>query len=155
MVSDRLTTTIDVPLHRAGRELRLKMKPGTAMGGVVDGGWWPWSTDLAAEVPALVMALTSWIGPARHLAYRADDWDATPARALTVDGWTIHLETQQATSPNTVVLTGPDQRRISVLVVPPATPGGVAHAVLRTASDSDTSTTVADMFACNGLPLSG
>lgn len=153
MVSDLLITNIDVPLHRAGHELRLKMKPGTAARGIVDGGWWPWSTDLAAEFPALVMALTSWVGPARHLAYRADDWDPTPARTLTVDGWTIHLETPHTMPPNTVVLTGPNLRRIRVLVVPPATPGGVARAVLRSASSSDATATVADILASNGLPL--
>ncbi|WP_237773871.1 DUF5994 family protein [Actinosynnema sp. ALI-1.44] len=40
----------------------------TAAPGNVDGAWWPWSTDPAMEFPALVMALSSWVGPARHVA---------------------------------------------------------------------------------------
>lgn len=154
MISDLLTTNADVPLQRTRRELRLKMRPSTAARGALDGGWWPWSTDPAAEFPALVMALSSWVGPARHLAYHPDDWD--PAEStLTVEGWTVHMAALPTIQPNTVVLTGPNLKQICMLVVPPATPGGVARAVLRSASGSDTTATVADILASNGVSLGG
>lgn len=154
MISDLLTTDADVLTRRARRELRLKIKPNTAARGALDGGWWPWSTDPAAEFPALVMALSSWVGPARHLAYHPDGWD--PAEStLTIDGWTVHLAAPRTMQPNTVVLTGPNRKQIRVLVVPPATPGGVARAVLRSVSSSDTTATVEDIFASNGISLGG
>jgi hypothetical protein len=154
MISDLLKTNTDVPLQRTRRELRLKIKASTAARGTFDGGWWPWSTDPAAEFPALVMALSSWVGPARHLAYHPDDWE--PAEStLTVEGWTVHLAATRTMQPNTVVLTGPNLKQIRVLVVPPATPGGVARAVLRSASGSDTIATVEDILASNGVSLGG
>jgi hypothetical protein len=150
LISDLLKTNADMSPRPTRLELRLKMKPGTATRGSADGGWWPWSTDPAAEFPALVMALSSWIGPARHMAYNPDDWD--PAEhALTVDGWVVHLAGSHATQPNTVVLTGPNLKQVRVLVVPPATPGGVARAVLRSVSGSDTTAAVADILASNGI----
>jgi Family of unknown function (DUF5994) len=47
MISDLLDTSGDLPDQR---ELRLKTKPSTATRGNVDGGWWPRSTDPAAEI---------------------------------------------------------------------------------------------------------
>lgn len=150
MISDLLIThDCPAPL-RVQRDLRLKMKPSTAARGSVDGGWWPWSTDPAAEFPALIMAISSWVGPARHLAYHPDDWDPTE-RTLTVEGWTVQLEALHTTQTNTVALTGPNLKQLRVLVVPPATPGGVARAVLRSASGSNTTSTAADILASNGV----
>ncbi|MEV4319576.1 DUF5994 family protein [Actinocrispum sp. NPDC049592] len=54
---------------------------------------------------------------------------------------------------NTVVLTGSDQKQIRLLVVPPATPGGVARAVLRSVSRPDTVATVEEILASNGVSL--
>ncbi|MFC0111952.1 DUF5994 family protein [Kibdelosporangium aridum] len=152
MISDLLTTDADAPLQRTRRELRLKIKPSTAARGTLDGGWWPWSTDPAAEFPALVAALSSWVGPARHIGYHPDDWDPAENK-LTVEGWTVHLAAQRTMQPNTVVLAGPNLKQVRVLVVPPATPGGVARAVLRSASGSDTTATAEDILASNGVSL--
>jgi hypothetical protein len=139
-------------LQRTKRELRLKIKASTAAHGNVDGGWWPWSTDPAAEFPALVMALSSWVGPARHIAYHPDDWDPT-ARTLIVEGWAVRLEGSRAVQANTVVLAGPNLKQIRLLVVPPTTPAGAARAVLGSASRSDTVATVEDILASNGVSL--
>jgi hypothetical protein len=150
MISDLLNTHADLPLQRTQRELRLKMKPGTATRGIVDGGWWPWSTDPAAEFPALIMAVSSWIGPAREMTYNLGEWG--PAEdTLTVEGWTVRLAGSRTGQASTVVLTGPDMKQIRVMVVPPATPGGVARAVLRSASGSDTVATATEILASNGV----
>ncbi|WP_173136667.1 DUF5994 family protein [Kibdelosporangium persicum] len=154
MASDLLVTSADVPLQHPGRELRLKIKPSSAARGPLDGGWWPWSTDPAAEFPALIMALSSWVGPARHFAYHPHDWDPAE-KTLTVEGWTVHLEALHTMRPNTVALTGLNLKQIRVLLVPPATPGGVARAVLRSASGVDTTATVEDILASNGVSLGG
>jgi hypothetical protein len=149
MISHLRHTGDDV---RAKRDLRLKMKPGTAVLGSIDGGWWPWSTDPAAEFPALVMALSSWVGPVRDIAYDFDAWDSAEP-TLTVEGWTVGLAGSPAMPANTVVLTGLNLKRIRLLVVPPTTLGGAARAVLRSASGSATTATAEDILTSNGVSL--
>jgi hypothetical protein len=131
-------------------DARLRMKPHAATRGYVDGAWWPRSHDPAAEFPGLVQALSSWIGPVRRVAYHVDDWDKT-RRELTVAGWSVALVGFPTLEANTVVVTGSNQRRVFLLVVPPDTPGGAARAVLRTASGPDTVASVAEILASNGV----
>jgi len=85
MISDLLTIDDYATPRRAKPELRLKMRPSTATRGGVDGGWWPRSTDPAVEFPALVMAVSSLVGPVRHLVYHPGDWGPT-GLTLTVEG---------------------------------------------------------------------
>ncbi|ALG06972.1 DUF5994 family protein [Kibdelosporangium phytohabitans] len=137
------------------RELRLQVRSRAAALGHVDGAWWPRSADPASEFPALIMALSSWGGPARHMAYHLDDWG--PAEStLIVENWAVNLVGSRATPAHTVVVTGLNLERIRLLVIPPATPSGAARAMLRAASRSDTVSTVEDILADNGIaPSSG
>ncbi len=151
MIPDMPSANVNATLRRTERELRLKVKPSTAARGSVDGGWWPWSTDPAAEFPALAMALSSWVGPARNIDYHPGDWGAAESM-LIVEGWTVRLTASLVVHAHTVVLTGSNLRRIRLLVVPPSTPGGVARAVLRSVSRSDTVATVQDILVSNGVP---
>jgi hypothetical protein len=152
MISDMLSTNDYAALQRTKRELRLKVKPSTAARGIIDGGWWPWSTNPAAEFPTLVMALSSWVGPARNIDYHPSEWDPAE-RTLIVEGWAVRLAGSPDVPANTVVLTGSHLKHIRLLVVPPATPGGMARAVLRSASRSDPVATVEDILASNGVSL--
>lgn len=152
MISDLYRNDNATP-RPARHELRLKIKPSTAARGNVDGAWWPRSTNPAAEFPTLVMASSSWVGPARHMAYHPADWDPAPS-TLIVENWFVHLESTHAIHANTVVVTGPNLKQLRLLVVPPTTPGGVARAVLRSASRSDTGTTVEEILASNGVSFS-
>ncbi|ONI81412.1 hypothetical protein ALI144C_18910 [Actinosynnema sp. ALI-1.44] len=140
--------------RRAERELRLKIKPITAARSGVDGAWWPWSTAPAAEFPALIMALSSWVGPVRRLAYRPGDWQPTEP-TMTVEGWLVRLEAPHTVAANTVVLVGQDLRELCLVVVPSSTPGGAARAALHSASSSDTVATATDILFSNGVVLDG
>ncbi|ONI90640.1 hypothetical protein ALI144C_02945 [Actinosynnema sp. ALI-1.44] len=139
---------------RPPRELRLQVKSRTAARGHVDGAWWPRSSDPAAEFPALIMALSSWGGPARHMAYHLDDWGPAD-NTLIVESWAVHLVGSRATPASTVVITGLNLEPIRLLVIPPATPPGPARAVLHAASRSDTVTSVEDILASNGVTPTG
>lgn len=133
-------------------EVRLRIKPVTGTRGQVDGAWWPRSHDPAVEFPGLVLAMSSWIGPVCRVAYNLDDWDWAE-RVLTVEGWAVRLAGHRAMTPQTVIVTGPNLQRMSLLVVPPGTPGGVARAVLRSAARSDTVASAEDILASNGVAL--
>jgi hypothetical protein len=143
MISDPDTTRAEV---------RLRMKPNIADRGYVDGAWWPRSSDPMAEFPGLVLAMSSWVGPVGRVAYNTDDWQR-PGAKLTVEGWVVKLIGSRAMDPNTVVVTGPNQRRMSLLVVPPGTPGGVARAVLQSAAEADNVASVEEILTSNGVQL--
>jgi hypothetical protein len=134
------------------QEIRLRMKPFTAARGHVDGAWWPRSHDPAAEFPGLVLAVSSWVGPARRVTYHVDEWDLTTPE-LMVEGWLVTLVDSATLEPNTVVVTGTDQDRKRLLVVPPATPDGVAQLVLRSAAGRDTVAGAEEILTSNGVRL--
>jgi hypothetical protein len=129
--------------------LRLTMRPSKAGGGV-DGGWWPWTIDPETEFPGLITALSSWLGPAREIAYDADVW-VTTARTLTVQSRPVRLTGSAGIPANTVQVTGLNQKTMCLLVVPPNTPGRAARAILRSAFGSATTATVADILTSNGV----
>lgn len=133
-------------------EVRLRVKPSAAARGRVDGAWWPRSHDPVAEFPGLVLATSSWVGPVRQVIYHLDDWNTT-RQELTVEGWRVCLVGSLAFAANTVVVTGSNQDRMTLLVVPPGTPGGVARAVLRSAARPDTVAGAEEILASNGIRL--
>lgn len=134
------------------REVRLRIKANASARGRVDGAWWPRSADPVAEFPGLVLAMSSWVGPVSRVDYNPDDWTETE-RDLTVEGWSVTLVGDHTLDAHTVVVTGPNQHRMSLLVVPPGTPGGVARAVLRSAAGPDNVAAVGDNLEGNGMML--
>jgi hypothetical protein len=132
-------------------EVRLRVKPNKAIRGHVDGAWWPRSHDPAAEFPGLVLAMSSWVGPVRRVAYHLDDWHTTTSRELTVEGWPVSLVGLTTLQANTVVVTGPDQRRMGLLVVPPHTAGDIARAVLSATADPGAVCGVEEILTSHGV----
>jgi len=137
-----------VPVRNAVR-LRVKQSPATR--GDVDGAWWPRSHDLAAEFPGLVLATSSWVGPVRRVAYHLDDWHTATSRELMVEGWTVDLAGSSTLQANTVVVTGPDQRRMGLLVIPPHTTGDIARAVLNATAGLGEVGSVEEILASHGV----
>lgn len=132
-------------------EPRLEMTPNGVATGSVDGGWWPRSLDPTAAFPELVSALHPWVGPVSRIAYNLGLWEAAP-RKQTVDGRVVRYEGFHTIDPHTVTVIGTNAGRVSLLIVPPRTPGGVARAVLRSAVGADSTATVEDILASNGVP---
>ncbi len=130
----------------ARRELRLMMRPGTAARVGLDGAWWPWSSDPAAEFPMLVMALSSWGGPGHTMAYNLDDWQPA-GPTLTTEGWTLRLAGTHTTPPNTVTFIGSTSKPIHLLVVPASTPAAAARMALQTVSSAGTSAAIEQLLA--------
>jgi hypothetical protein len=153
MISGQLNPTVTVDqAHQPPPVVRLRMKPDGAARGYVDGGWWPWSIDPAAEFPMLVSALGPWVGPVSRVTYHLDTWGSV-ARKVLVGGRIVRLEGFRSMDPHTVVVIGSDYRRVSLLVVPPDIPAGVAGAVLRSAAGNDSTGSVEQILASNGVLL--
>ena len=106
------------------------MEPTGSRRTLLDGGWWPRSTDPVAELPGLVLAIDSLRGPVTRLVLSADGWDEHPRR-LGVAGRVLRLG--YFTSQSTFLLTalcGDNGERVDLLVVPVDTDAGTADAAM-------------------------
>ncbi|MBB1243848.1 hypothetical protein GL263_09795 [Streptomyces durbertensis] len=120
------------------------VKPGTALlrlettqarDHVLDGAWWPRSRDPAAELPALVSALTAHIGPITRVGLDAAGWDELPVR-LVIDDRVVHIDSF-AVGDDTVLVTRGDRDHFSLLVVPPYADPDAARAAIAQALRAD------------------
>jgi len=130
--------------------LRLRLKPKAKATGHVDGGWWPRSRDLSAELPSLVHVLAVRLGRVVKVAYPLEAWDVPP-RQLTVDGKLLRLEGFRSQDQYVLHLTGSDGQRLSLLVVPPDVATDRAHDALIVASRRGNTDRPVEILAAGGL----
>jgi hypothetical protein len=120
----------------AREPLRLRLKPKGPTTGWVDGGWWPRSRDLAAELPGLLAVLAVRLGRIERVSYHLGDWGPTLGK-LSCGGGVVRLGGYRAQHADTVdVLAG--GQRVTLLVVPPETSAQTAHAALMAAGHRGT-----------------
>jgi hypothetical protein len=107
---------------------RLRLEATGSRRTLLDGAWWPRSTDPVAELPGLVLAIDKLRGPVTRLMLAAAGWDPHPRR-LGIAGRVLRLGyfTSQPVSLLTAIC-GND--RIDLLVVPPHTADGTADAAM-------------------------
>jgi hypothetical protein len=108
---------------------RLRMEPTGSRHTLLDGGWWPRSTDPVAELPGLVLAIDGLRGPVTELVLAADGWDSHPRR-LGINGRVLRLGyfASQPTSLLTALCA--NRSRVDLLVVAPNTASGAADAAM-------------------------
>ncbi|MEU5117112.1 DUF5994 family protein [Streptomyces longwoodensis] len=132
-------------------------KPGTAVvrlettherQGVLDGAWWPRSRDIAAELPALIAALTAHLGPVTRIGLDATAWEQLPAR-LIIDDRVVHIDSFPI-GDDTALVTRGDQDHFSLLVVPPEATPGAAGAAMAEAVRADNVTQAAQILIDTG-----
>jgi hypothetical protein len=107
------------------------LKPRASATGAVDGGWWPRSRDLAAEVPALLTALTDRLGNVEGVSYNLDDWGPTP-RKVTIGGARVRLAGYRTQHRDTVDVHSSGQL-VTLLVVAPEAAAPAARSMLQAA----------------------
>ena len=112
---------------------RLRLQPGAASE-LLDGGWWPRSTDPVAEIPGLVLAIDALYGPITRLMLHGNDWDSHPRR-LAVAGRLVRLGyfTSQPAGLLTA-LSGRTGARVDLAVIPPDTAPTTADTALTLAA---------------------
>jgi hypothetical protein len=132
-----MTDNNSIPSHEG---IRLRLGPAGSRSTVLDGAWWPRSTDAIAELPALVHALAGSRGQITHVLLNSNEWDmphpqrASAGRGAPRLGW----YTAQPAGLITVISDfGRD--RFDLLVVPPDASRESADSVSAAAVDtSDT-----------------
>ena len=116
--------------------LRLRLKPKGPATGYVDGGWWPHSRDLAAELPELATVLSVRLGPILRISFAMDTWE-TPSGRVVVDGQRVRMEGFHSQDRDIVAVTGLNGQRISLLVFPPDADDTAGHEAIMTAAHRD------------------
>src|SRR6266508_3620412 len=114
-------------------EPRLRMEPTGSRRTLLDGGWWPRSTDPVAELPGLILALDDRRGRVTRVMLGPAGWDSQPSR-LGVAGRVVRLgwfTTQPAGLLTAICATG---ERVDLLVVPPDTGAADARAAMALAA---------------------
>jgi hypothetical protein len=109
--------------------LRLKLKPRARSSGHVDGGWWPRSRDLGAELPALAEVLAVRLSRVRRVDFARSSWKPAPA-SIEIGGHTIRLEGSDVQDENLLHVIGRDGRRVILVVVPPEASDTAGHSAI-------------------------
>ena len=133
--------------------VRLELKPGMPRTGYVDGGWWPRSRDLRAELPELVAALSTRIGtttgPIQRIGFGRPQWDPIGKQRLITPTGQVAFDGFQEFTAGVVWMVGrfTDQTPITLLVVPPETAEADALDSLRRASTPENTERPAELLA--------
>jgi hypothetical protein len=119
--------------------VRLRLKPAHQACGFVQGAWWPRSTLLTAELPALLAAISLRFGRIDRVQYHESDWSPEPQH-IKHQAAGIVLDSSH-TSPNVISVSGQQFGSLTLLVVPPYTEATHAYNVVMTAAGALDSST--------------
>ncbi len=86
----------------------------------IDGAWWPRSTNLVAELPALLSTLAERLGHVVMVGYLRNGWTNTPPE-IDVAGQTIELLGFDSAEPASVILIGNGGHHLTLRVIAPGT----------------------------------
>lgn len=115
---------------------RVRLDPEPSRETVLDGGWWPRSTDLMVELPQLIAAL-SGRGEITHALLNSADWDLPHERRLSAGRKGVRLGFYSAQPAGLITLMSDFGRdRFDLVVVPPATDSAAADAAMKAAADA-------------------
>jgi Family of unknown function (DUF5994) len=108
---------------------RLRLEPIASIHTLLDGAWWPRTTNPIAELPGLVLAIDTLRGLVTDLVLSTDGWDSHPRR-LVVAGRSLRLG-YFASQPTTLFTAFCENgNRVDLLVVPPDTEPGKADTAM-------------------------
>jgi hypothetical protein len=132
---------------------RLVLASVRASRAVLDGGWWPRSWDPVAELPGLVLALSSRYGRIRNVILNNGAWDSRFRRlAVGTDvvrvGWFASLDTAL------LIATTDRGDQLDLLVVPPDSTAAAAAQAMTTAADPTNVMRAPDILAAGPAPPS-
>jgi hypothetical protein len=113
---------------------RLQLRPDrNETGPLLDGGWWPTTTDPIDALGQLLPTLDAWCGAIVAVALSVADWDDHPAY-LPGTGTAVPL-TWLGLYHNLLIGSCSDRRQIRLLVIPPHSSPAAAAAAMAIALD--------------------
>jgi hypothetical protein len=122
------------------------MDPTGGQHGALDGAWWPYTNELAAELPGLIAGVDAWLagrtpGHSEQVSSVGVGWHAwnqVPDRAQ-VGGRRVRVGWFSSIDVHTVSVSCPNGDHYDLLVVPPDSLNDAASAVMTTAADAGNS----------------
>ncbi|MFJ2028562.1 DUF5994 family protein [Streptosporangium sp. NPDC087985] len=99
--------------------VRLRLAPVRDHPGLVDGAWWPRSTDAAAELPGLIAAVDRHLGEMTlRVGLQVDAWDDIPHR-IPAPGRAVRVGWFRSMDRRLVTLSIRGKEGITLRVIPP------------------------------------
>jgi Family of unknown function (DUF5994) len=138
MTSVRATSPdqVDGPSSAArGDSVRLSLKPSSSAGGVLDGAWWPRSTDPAIELVALSEELAARRTLVRRIGLNMAGWGSAPGRIWLASGRRVAVNWFRITGGRLVRILGTGNQRIDLLLIPVDTDPTTAERAMTMATD--------------------
>jgi hypothetical protein len=130
MTALEVSTALPLSHPAESSGVRLRLRSDANVGGFVDGGWWPRSLDLSAELPPLLTAMWSAGYDVFRVVYNLTAWDPAPRR-LTVSSRRVKLGGYRLQDKASISLVDSGGRkRIDLVVVPPQTDPVIAGRAL-------------------------
>ncbi|MGK5738077.1 DUF5994 family protein [Micromonospora sp. URMC 103] len=125
---------------------RLRLADPPSSRAMLDGGWWPTSRDPVIELCSLVTALTARRGAlVERIMLQPAAWDRHPTR-IGVSGAVVRVGWFTTLGAALVIITGPRDLRIDLVVIAPETAYAVATAAMLAASRPANTTRAADIL---------
>ncbi|MFD9005447.1 DUF5994 family protein [Streptomyces sp. NPDC059582] len=131
-----MTTTVDRGVAQAlvhPLPPRFSLTPKSSLNGLLDGAWWPYSRDLAAELPPLVEEMDGRLGRITRVMVNPTHWPVVPHK-VPATGHTVHVGWFTEQDPDKVILLSYTAGRCDLLVVPPDTEPAAAARLMAAAA---------------------
>ncbi|MFI7643971.1 DUF5994 family protein [Nonomuraea sp. NPDC049400] len=139
-------------IPRVDSALRLSLHPVLDRRAVVDGAWWPYSRDAAAELPGLIAAVDQRLGRTTLLVgVSRDAWQRIPRR-IPARGRQVRIGGFRHADPHVVVLFFATAEPVALLVIPPSTAACSAEATLKLTAHDTAGLTADDILILTRLP---
>ena len=121
----------DLPVSEADgvSGARLRVTPDRLASEHIDGACWPRSTELAAELPALLSLLSDRLGQVVGVGYRRDGWRDTPPQ-VDIARQPVQLMGFTSDEPASVIVIGQDGHHLTLRVIAPETSDQAAREAL-------------------------
>ena len=119
---------------------------------LLDGAWWPRSTDPVAELAGLIIALDDRFEPIQQIMLNNTAWDRW-FRRIAVGNRVVKVSWFATLNPALVIATTEQGAQLDLLVVPSSTPEAVAEVVMAQATDPDNTMAAADILRAQGAQL--
>ncbi|MFB4274564.1 DUF5994 family protein [Nonomuraea sp. MTCD27] len=136
----------------ADSALRLSLHPVPNRRAMVDGAWWPYSRNAAAELPGLIAAVDRLLDRVTlRVSVHGDTWQSLPRR-ISARGRQIRISWSRHTDPRVITLRFATGEPVILLIIPSGAAAGAAEATLKLTAQDTAGLMPDDILTLANLP---
>lgn len=132
--------------------IRLTLCEARAGDSLLDGAWWPRSSNPLVELPLLVAELAAVVGAVKQLSLGGAGWSTTP-RTVPFDRSRVGVCWFSPEDSHEIVVTASNDTVLDLLLVPPATRPITALAAMAAATRGTSAARGSELLAAHGVAL--